>query len=574
MAAVVWFSPIGNSTQYLSLAQILALANGGTINTYQAGTSTPQATYTTSAGTTTNSTSIAIGANGTPATMIWLDVTLSYKFIILDAASNQIGPTFDNISPQTLSTLQFTQTGSGAVTRTAVSKLKDWVSVTDFGADPTGASDSTTAIVNATLSNTLVYFPDGTYKVTNLTISSVNNWGWLGAGIGGVKITTATTGTMVTISNCDFCTIDGIQFAPTGSLAASSGLLLNLATGNTIVRNCVFINWTGAGAKCVGTVGTPLSGNKFYDCYFLQNAAGAASTGQLDCTYNNDFMIANNQMGGQLVGPFSTYGVQFTNCNNGGFYDNYIWENNQGANFATCAYFRCFSNRFEQSQHEGVIVNSGTAVLMQDNWFNSNGLATLNTYNQLRLQGSTDCSIEGNTFYDFSGTSNAKYSCSIESNCTNLVIRGNVCDKYSTGAWNFDSSESFTQITTDGSVNLSSGTTVGAGATAYIALSNNMSAAGIASQFISARHTLVQIFVTAGTFPGVGQTFTYNLYKNASLVASTQIQLSGGSQTNGGLNLTTTIEDSPNNASYTVQVATSGGANVTAHWATIVYCER
>ena len=100
MAATVYFSPIGNGTQYLSSANILALANGGTINTYAAGTTTPQATYTTSAGTVQNATSIAIGPSGTPATQIWLDVTLGYKFIILDALSNQIGQTFDNITPQ------------------------------------------------------------------------------------------------------------------------------------------------------------------------------------------------------------------------------------------------------------------------------------------------------------------------------------------------------------------------------------------------------------------------------------------------------------------------------------------
>jgi hypothetical protein len=43
----------------------------------------------------------------------------------------------------------FLQAGSGAVVRTAQSKMRDVVSVLDFGADPTGIADSTTAIQNA-----------------------------------------------------------------------------------------------------------------------------------------------------------------------------------------------------------------------------------------------------------------------------------------------------------------------------------------------------------------------------------------------------------------------------------------
>ena len=43
----------------------------------------------------------------------------------------------------------FIQAGTGAVQRTVESKLQDVVSVLDFGADPTGVLDSTTAIQNA-----------------------------------------------------------------------------------------------------------------------------------------------------------------------------------------------------------------------------------------------------------------------------------------------------------------------------------------------------------------------------------------------------------------------------------------
>ena len=45
--------------------------------------------------------------------------------------------------------VSFLQAGAGAVTRTAQSKMRDVVSVLDFGADPTGVADSWQAITNA-----------------------------------------------------------------------------------------------------------------------------------------------------------------------------------------------------------------------------------------------------------------------------------------------------------------------------------------------------------------------------------------------------------------------------------------
>jgi hypothetical protein len=51
--------------------------------------------------------------------------------------------------------------------RTVESKLQDVVSVKDFGADPTGATNSTAAIQAALNASKLVTFPEGSYKVTD-----------------------------------------------------------------------------------------------------------------------------------------------------------------------------------------------------------------------------------------------------------------------------------------------------------------------------------------------------------------------------------------------------------------------
>ena len=63
--------------------------------------------------------------------------------------------------------LSFTQAGTGAVARTVDSRLKDVVSVKDFGAIGDGVANDTAAIQAALDSGKAVFLPSGTYKVTS-----------------------------------------------------------------------------------------------------------------------------------------------------------------------------------------------------------------------------------------------------------------------------------------------------------------------------------------------------------------------------------------------------------------------
>ncbi|QLB63474.1 glycosyl hydrolase family 28-related protein [Paraburkholderia caribensis] len=66
----------------------------------------------------------------------------------------------------------FTAAYTGAVTRTIVDKLRDVVSVMDFGADPSGIEDSTVAFQNAVNAARKVIVPAGTYLCGQVTIPS------------------------------------------------------------------------------------------------------------------------------------------------------------------------------------------------------------------------------------------------------------------------------------------------------------------------------------------------------------------------------------------------------------------
>ena len=85
---------------------------GGLIYTYAAGTTTPQATYTTSAGTTAHTNPIVLNSAGrVPGGEIWL-LPASYKFVLQTSTAVLIA-TYDNITSGSAPTIA-NFTGDGA----------------------------------------------------------------------------------------------------------------------------------------------------------------------------------------------------------------------------------------------------------------------------------------------------------------------------------------------------------------------------------------------------------------------------------------------------------------------------
>jgi hypothetical protein len=166
---------------------------GGLIYTYLAGTSTPEATYTSSTGVTAHANPIVLDAAGRIATgEVWLTSGIDYKFLVKTSANVQLG-SYDNIPSINDFTSIYAELAnttnpafgdalvgfrqsdslgnlSGAVGRTVHQKLQEFVSVKDFGATGDGVTDDTTAIQTAIntcapLGKT-VYFPSGVYITT------------------------------------------------------------------------------------------------------------------------------------------------------------------------------------------------------------------------------------------------------------------------------------------------------------------------------------------------------------------------------------------------------------------------
>jgi hypothetical protein len=87
-------SPIGNGFEFFDNNG--APLNAGKIYTYQAGSSTPLATYADSSGLTANANPIILGTSGRPPNDIWLLEGYFYKFILKDSSDVTI-QTYDNL---------------------------------------------------------------------------------------------------------------------------------------------------------------------------------------------------------------------------------------------------------------------------------------------------------------------------------------------------------------------------------------------------------------------------------------------------------------------------------------------
>jgi hypothetical protein len=177
---------------------------GGKVYSYAAGTTTPLATYTDATGTTPAANPIIL--NGRGETSLWLG-DAAYKLKLTTAADVDVW-TVDNVeqgaaglpyTPAGTSLLNgvvttagdalnaitntstgsqyvgFLQAGLGAVTRTAQAKMRDIVSVKDFGAVGDGVTDDTAAI-QAAVNYCLTFDPPAVLTVSGLCRldSSVN----------------------------------------------------------------------------------------------------------------------------------------------------------------------------------------------------------------------------------------------------------------------------------------------------------------------------------------------------------------------------------------------------------------
>lgn len=241
---------------------------GGSLTTYVAGTNTLTNTWQDQAQSTLNTNPILLDARG--ECLLWLDVTIAYKLVLKNAAGVTQW-TVDNVSGNDSGLraalaasggsglVGFLQSGTGAGSRTVQAKMREVVSVLDFGADPTGATDSTAAIQAAVAAAARIYFPAGTY-LTNIVTLDANTvlYGdgaasiikqsalFSGGSYGSLYVNSGAAGTQINNIVIRDLRIEGANItAPTFSefkhLASLNGVK------NALVENVQFIGFQGDG---------------------------------------------------------------------------------------------------------------------------------------------------------------------------------------------------------------------------------------------------------------------------------------------------------------------------------------
>ena len=281
-------SPVAGAAAQFFTSNGIPLA-GGKLYSYAAGTTTPQAAYTSSGGGTAWSNPIVLDSAGrvSGGGEVWLTGNLEYKFILKDSTDVLIG-TYDNIrgigdtsvllafeallaGSTGSSFVGYTQGGTGAVATTVQAKLRESVSVLDFGAKGDGTTDDRTAIQAALTASKSVYFPtpsvsyyisdsvtpqsnsliygDGFSTHIQVPDGSVNCFyidGGSGVIIRDLKISTKSQ-TNATAYKC------GVLIYNSNNVLIENVLMFNMGhwgvslynSGNSIVRGCRFATWFG-----------------------------------------------------------------------------------------------------------------------------------------------------------------------------------------------------------------------------------------------------------------------------------------------------------------------------------------
>lgn len=222
------------------------ILSGGLVYTYAAGTTTPQTAYTTSSGSTAHTNPIVLDSAGRVPSggEIWLTDAVAYKFVLQTSTAVLIA-TYDNVTGNASgiytafaassgsSLVGFIQSGTGAVATTVQAKLRQTVSVKDFGAVGDGTTNDTAAIQLALNTSSNVYFPVGNYRVTaqlNIVTSGQTVYG-----DGDLSILTADSGTFTVLRayNVNDVTVKGLKIVGAGSSTGiSDGACLQFTNVN------------------------------------------------------------------------------------------------------------------------------------------------------------------------------------------------------------------------------------------------------------------------------------------------------------------------------------------------------
>lgn len=399
---------------------------GGKLYTYAAGTSTPLATYTDSTGASANPNPVILDARGEAG--VWLGAS-AYKFV-LKTSNDSLLWTVDNIEgasalttlsqPDGSSLVGFIQAGTGAVATTVQARLRQTISVKDFGAVGDGTTDDTLAIQNALVAAAggRLYFPTGTYIYsTTLTIPSSTHLFGDGPQNTVVKVSPSFATNIPGIINSNTTEdgnlhdadilFEGISFDGGNIVGRTTELISMLAVNNLEFLNCQVINHTYIGIASGGCADVLVS-----DCYFGNiGAVGELSAGvwlgNFGTLNSTRCLVTDSRFIGNWGSACSMH------CDGGIFTNNYCYMNGESTIFGnpTGSNISVVNNYFygarrQQISAQAVELGSSHTVLVSGNFIShcdSDGISVTDTLGAIICDNIiVDCGRDSG-YYAFNG---------------------------------------------------------------------------------------------------------------------------------------------------------------------------
>jgi parallel beta-helix repeat protein len=311
--------------------------SGGKLYSYGAGTTTPKATYTTVAGNVAHTNPIVLDSAGrVPSGEIWLIDGDSYKFVLY-TSTDVLVATYDNITgngsgilsalsaPNGSSLVGFIQSGANAVATTVQTRLRETISVQDFGAVGDGVTDDTVAFqaaLNALTSNSELIIKGDFYVAQNVYLKDVDN---VTIDCSGATIEWGSQN-FILFETCDNVTLKDIQYATCNAPAVASvnrpagttvpavywtfGIVAYACQNFTFINNNVNFNDT---LLCVaGGEGHNVSGNKVFhgkdNTIYFFNASNSTITNNVVGDTNAGRAICTQRGGGFTITGNTVYG--------------------------------------------------------------------------------------------------------------------------------------------------------------------------------------------------------------------------------------------------------------------------
>jgi parallel beta-helix repeat protein len=468
----------------------------------------------------------------------------------------------------------YTPAGTGAVATTVQAKLRQYVSVKDFGATGDGSTDDAAAVQLALNVAGNIYFPAGTYSI-GTTLNVLSNTQILLDQNATVIAKSTLSGKLISISGKTNVKVTGGIFNGNKASATSSTDVIYIYNSSDVwVNNTTIKNARSRNIYIEGPSSSSVSKN----IYIQNNSLSGSTSVSITFIYTTNILIENNQIFSSDTGLTSGQSSQIAIVGNT-FYSN---TNDGCAVGDSCSYISITGNVSHDNGAEGINVDGcnhavitgntsynnligitvwnrtpGTATSKR-NVVSSNTVSNCTRYGILVADGTNFTLVEGNS------VDNCGYDGIYLGQTNNAVVRDNTTNNntysgiYVVSTIGSTIQNNFSAYNTLYGINLQAGSGFGRTTITGNTLVSNASGYGIYDNSNGSKNVISNNFFTDESSPVVQTTSIYVndngvvISNNRTLIGTAGIPTIGGGTANQILNSWQYLTAAPSTGTWAV----------------------